>query len=262
MLASVFTKTLRDRAIASLALGLLLAFFVAFVFWFWDSLGLEGAFADMPEVLTDVVAGGTELPPEAGGYATGEMFNLLAPVAVLGFAISFGAGAIAGEERDKTLDLLLANPVSRTWVALSKAAVLVITVLVIGLMLWGGATVAAGVNDLALSASDTGAAVVHLVAFGLAFGLFAFALGAWTGNVAVAAGAAGGVAVASYLGTSALPLIDQLAELAQYTPWYLYNGNAPLLNGVHVGQVVALSAAAVLFLALATVGLNRRDLRG
>lgn len=262
MFANVFTKTLRDRAVTSLAVGVLLAAFVASVFWMWDSLNMDQAFATMPEVVTSLAAGGSELPPEAGGYATGEMFNLLAPIAVLGFAISFGAGAIAGEERAGTLDLLLANPVSRTRVAVSKAAVLTLTVVMIGLILWGGAIIGATINDLALTSADIGAAVLHLIALGLAFGLFAFMMSAVTGSVAVAAGSAGGLAFASYLGTSALPLIDDLADLAQYTPWYLYNGNAPLLNGVDVGQAVALLGAAVLFLAIAVVGLRRRDLKG
>lgn len=50
-----------------------------------------------------------DLSPE--GYLNGQYFNLLAPLLLLIFAIGFGARTLAGEEREGTLELVLATPV-------------------------------------------------------------------------------------------------------------------------------------------------------
>lgn len=50
-----------------------------------------------------------DLSPE--GYLNGQYFNLLATLLLLIFAIGFGARTLAGEEREGTLELVLATPV-------------------------------------------------------------------------------------------------------------------------------------------------------
>jgi hypothetical protein len=60
------------------------------------------------------------------GYLGIELFSLMLPGLLIAAAVGAGARAIAGEEEHATLDLLLANPISRTRVALEKAGAMFI----------------------------------------------------------------------------------------------------------------------------------------
>ena len=59
------------------------------------------------------------------GAGVFELFSLMAPLLLIVFSIGAGASAIAGEEDRHTLELLLANPVSRCRIVLEKLAALV-----------------------------------------------------------------------------------------------------------------------------------------
>ena len=56
------------------------------------------------------------------------MFGTWGAIAMAGLALAMGSSAIAGEERDGTMDILLANPKSRTYVLLSKTGALVMSI--------------------------------------------------------------------------------------------------------------------------------------
>ena len=60
----------------------------------------------------------------AAGYLGSELFSFMVPLLLLIAAVGAGARAIAGEEERGTLDLLLANPVSRRRLVLEKLAAL------------------------------------------------------------------------------------------------------------------------------------------
>ena len=79
------------------------------------------------------------------GYLNTEFFAFMGPLLVLVYAIGGGAAALAGEEDRRTLDLLLANPVSRARVVVEKFAAqaagvtFLMTVLWVALLVGGGA---------------------------------------------------------------------------------------------------------------------------
>jgi len=65
------------------------------------------------------------------GYLGSAVFGLLVPVLLAIFMIVAGSRAIAGDEEAGTLDLVLAHPVSRTRLLLSRLAALIVVVLVV-----------------------------------------------------------------------------------------------------------------------------------
>ncbi|UJH70361.1 ABC transporter permease subunit [Ornithinimicrobium sp. INDO-MA30-4] len=69
-----------------------------------------------PEALNAFI--GTDAP---GGYVVNELFELMAPLAMVAFAVTGGAAAIAGEEQRGTMGMLIAQPLSRRHVLTSKA---------------------------------------------------------------------------------------------------------------------------------------------
>lgn len=196
----------------------------------------------------------------SGNYVVSEIFGLLAPVVVLIIAISGGVAAVAGEERDRTAGLLLAQPVARRDLVVAKAAVVALHVLLAIGLLALGFLLAAALFDSGVSTANALAATVHLLALGLAFAMVALAASAWTGSARLSLALAAGLAVAANLSAALLPLVDGLADGARLSPWYYYNGSQPLANGLDAGHLAVLLAIAACGLALALVGVRRRDI--
>ncbi len=261
MLANPFTKGLRDRwmgmAIAMFSVGAMV-WFAGLVYRDLDD-EISDFFAEMPDVVAQMLG----LVDGAGAVALvlSEMIGFIAPLTLAGLAISIGTGAIARQERRGTFELLLSNPVSRTKVLLEAAASTGFLVVMGGVVLLGTVTGAIGLLGVGPTSLDVGAAVIHLTALSLFFGLLALGAGAWTGNAAVASGSASGLLVLSWLAASLLPLVESVAGLARLSPWYYFASATPLLGGTDWGHVAVLLGFAALCVGLGIVGINRRDLR-
>jgi ABC-2 type transport system permease protein len=214
---------------------------------------------DMPQALLDLMG-----IPEGGdvaGLAFGAIYGLMGAMTLAGIAISMGSGAIAGEERQGTLGLLLGNPQSRTRVVVSKAASMVMLLGMGSLFLWGAGLWVPSFLDVNMTGIHVGALVFHMFVNSLFYGFLALAIGAWTGNGTVASGTAVAVMLVSYLASGILPLIESLEGLAKIFPWYYFNASAPVINGVDWGHMAVLVGLTIALFSLAIVGLNRRDLR-
>ena len=121
--ATVTTKTIRDRwkgwLIATVVMGLMLWWVMSI----YSQIDLS-FYTSMPPVFRSVmnIAKGADV----GSLAYGVMYASYGALILASLALAMGGASIAGEERDGTIGLLLANPKSRTRVLASKAAALVL----------------------------------------------------------------------------------------------------------------------------------------
>lgn len=261
----ILRRNLRDsgRALGWWALGVV--GYVALITAVWpvvrDNPALKTLHETYPEAFKAFVSFGGEFDfSTAAGYLAAELFSLVVPLLLLIAAIGAGARAIAGEEEAHTLDLLLANPISRTRLVLEKLAVVVIELIVIAAVLWFALVVCSRIFGLEVSAPHLLAAVVSAGLIAVAFGALAAAVGAATGRrvIAIAAGAA--LALASYLVNALSPLVPAIDRIRWLSPWYHYASSDALRQGIDVGHalvLVGIFAAAVL---LAPLAFARRDL--
>lgn len=258
MFANVFTKATRDNLPAGLFGALALAFFLFFAMWVYRDVDTSFYF-DLPAGILELVG----INPEGegtGAIAFGSIYNLMGAFTIAGLALSWGASAIAGEERDGTLGFLLGNPVSRRGVLVSKTVSMVLIVALMSLNLWGLGIASAAVLDVSTDGLFVGAITFAMFVNSLFYGFLALAIGAWVGRRSVASGATAGLMIVGYLAANLLPLAD-LEWLARLFPWYYFSSSAPINNGLdwaHVGILIGLSVA--LFIG-AYVGVQRRDLR-
>ena len=143
MLANVFTKTLRDRQLGILigGFGVVLTALLGLAVY----SGLDDTFVELFEAMPDAYLAvlGLGGASNTGSIILGQTVSLMAPLVLGGLAISMGSAAIAGEERDGTLGILLGNPRSRRNIVMSKAAALVLLVVVGGALIWVGSYMSA-----------------------------------------------------------------------------------------------------------------------
>ena len=266
MLGSVWGKTLRDyrRSLPWWALGLVgfVALYAAIYPTVQDLPDVDELLDSYPEALRAFVGAGEGLDlasPE--GYLQTEAFSFLVPLLFLIFGIGAGAGAIAGEEERGSLEVLLAQPVSRRRVVLEKFAAIAAAVVALGLVLWIGLWLGALAVDMEISAGRLLAAVVSAMLLALAFTALAVLVGALTGRRALAIGVAAVVALAAYVLDSIATLVEELEAVQPLSPFYLYRAAEPLRHGLDPGHALALLTVAVALAALAVLAFERRDLR-
>ena len=258
MLAGVFLKTSRDRLVGVLIGGFSVAVLLLAGLAIYREI--DASFINqLPEFYLQLLS----LPDGAGvaGLGFGAILNTIGALTLGGLAISLGSSSIAGEEANGTLGLLLANPVSRTRVLLSKAAAIMGLSLLAVLLLWGAAAITPGMLSVDMTGMMVGSLLVHLFVNTLFYGFLAMAIGAWTGSTSLASGVSAGLMVTGWLAVGIFPLISELDFLTKYFPWYYYAGSQPLANGIHWGHLALLAGASLGFVAVAYVGVGRRDLK-
>jgi len=194
------------------------------------------------------------------GFLHMELYSFVLPLLLIIFAVGFGARAVAGEEEEGTLDLILSGPTARhRWLAHQFAAMTALTFL-IGLVNFAAILLAGVAFDMGLAPGKLAAATFGVVLIALVFGALALAVGAVTGKRGVAIAVASAVALAAYLVFSLAEVVTWLGTVQKASPWYYYAASAPLLKGIEWAHAGVLAAIAVALPVAGGVVLERRDL--
>ncbi len=250
LLRNLFVKSLLDhrRGLAWWVLGVVLL--SAAMTAFYPSISTNDAVQDYldsydPDLLAmfglsenlDITSG--------AGYLNAEMFGFMIPVLVIIFAVSLGASAIAGEEDRRTMEILLSEPVSRSRVLLEKYAFLLAANAMLAVVVWLSLAVGAVAVGMDVSMFKLAQATVSSALLGLTFGSLAFGIGAFTGNRGLSVGVSAGAAAASYVINTLASIVDFLEPAKWVSPFFYYNGNVPIANGLdplHVGLLLLVIA--------------------
>ena len=264
----VAARLLRDRRRSLLWWSVGITGLVLFTVSLYPSVRGQASFEEpaneLPEALRAMFGIDQAVPlTSAPGYLHGRLFASMLPLVLLVFGIGLGARAIAGSEQDGTLELLLANPVTRRTVVVERYLALMAMI--------GALTVAFVVSLLVLGTPFGALDEVSLVglagATGGVFGLtllhatVAFAVGAAPGRRPWASAAATTLAVVGYLFQGLLGLTDALRPARFVLPWHWYLGRNMLAHGVAPDAIIVpLVLSAVIFAGGAAAFL-RRDLR-
>lgn len=262
MLRNSYTKWLWDnrRSIVGWTLGIVGV--GGFYASFWptiDNPAMRDALENYPEALLEAL-NYTDIAT-AAGYVSATVYGLLVATLIAVYAIGAGTRAIAGDEDDETLDLVLAHPIGRTTLALQRFAAVVTGFVVVSLVLWVvmlGLTVPAQLEGIPLS----GYASMHLqlVLYASVYAALTFAIGAGTGRKGLAIAAGAVFAVFGYAANGILPQIEGLAWTKQVSSYNWLTGGAPLTNGLQWDHVLIMTGLVAVFVAAGIWGLQRRDL--
>ncbi len=262
LLRSVFAKTIHDRRHGLLWWSIGIGLLTVATLSVWPSVRDEyqKLVANYPEALLaffGIEKGGLGT---AAGYLQAELFSLLVPLMFAGYMIASCSAATAGEQEAGTLELLLAQPVSRGRVLREKYLGLCTSLAVIAATFAVVLVASTRAFDLSVSIADQLAATTSAYLLALLFGAVALLAGSVTGHRALAAGVASATAVAAYLLSSLAALVKVLKPFRPLSPFWWYSGNDPLRNGLQPLHVGLLAATTLVFLVVATIAFDRRDL--
>jgi ABC-2 type transport system permease protein len=266
VLSNVFAKSLRDvrRSLAWWSLGLvgLVAMMAAVYPTVRDNPDLNKLVKEYPEALKAFISFGGEVDYTSGaGYLGSELFSFMIPLLLLVAAIGAGSRAIAGEEEKGTLDLLLANPVSRRRVLLEKLGALAFEVVALGFVLWLSLWIGSRAATMKVSAGHLAAGATAAAILAIAFGTIALLVGAASGRRGLAVGLSAALAVAAYVVNSLAPLVSALEPLQKVSPIYHYTASDPLRHGLDALHMSVLVGIALVAAVLAVAVFDRRDIR-
>jgi ABC-2 type transport system permease protein len=264
MLRNLYLKSLRDqrRALAWWTVGLVATavFLMALYPTVRESAGqLNDYVKKMPKAMQALLGGIGDYASPAG-YLKAELFNFMMPVVFLIFAIGAGARAIASEERSGTLDLLLANPISRRRVVLQKFGALGSLIVTLSILLLLGLAIGTAAFGFEIGWSGVVAQTFSLAMLAATFGAFSLAVGSLTGSRGIASGLIGGLAVAAYLVNSLSAVASWLRPYRLLSPFHYYSGHDPIVSGLDPVHVAVLLVSTALSLGLAVLAFDRRDL--
>lgn len=265
---AVLWQVVRRRRISMIWWSLGLVTFVALLAIAYptvrDNGELDKTFAGLPpsvQTLLGLSAANSLTSPV--GYLNSQYFANVLPLILLIFAIGLGAWAISGDEAAGTLELLLANPVSRVRVALERAAALI-------LLLAGLASVA-GIALVALApvtGLDKGLPLERVLAataaaafLALAFAAVAFGVGAATGRRSVATAIAATLAIAGYVIEGLAAQVKLFQPIRAVSPWHWLLDGDPLQRGLVLEAWLFPFLLSLLLIGLGTTWFARRDLR-
>ncbi|MDJ0316303.1 ABC transporter permease subunit [Arthrobacter antibioticus] len=165
------------------------------------------------------------------GYTESTFFGLLGFVLIVIAATSWGTAAIAGDEENGTLEIVLAHAVSRTQLVLERTLAVVLR------LAW-----LAAFSALMILALNTSSQLELLPA-----------------NI-VAVAAAAGIAVLGYVLNAIGNQSENLDHLRDFSPYGWAYHHTPLASGADWGGLALLYGFSILFIVVAVVALRRRDI--
>jgi ABC-2 type transport system permease protein len=265
MLRDAFFKSLRDqtRPLAKWVIGVV--FYVALLMAIYPSIRhnagqLQGYIHGLPSAVRTAFLGSGSDFTSPVGFVNVELLSWLAPVVFIAFAVSTAARALAGEEEDGTLSLLLAHPISRRRLTLQKYGAMLVAVAVLGLAFWLALLVATSIAGTPVGAGKLAQALLRLTLLGLAVGSVTFAVGGASGSRQAGIAAGAGVGVAMYL-LNTLAQMNSTARPFRFLSLFHYSGGAsPLGQGLGAADLLALLGTSAVLLVAAVVLFERRDI--
>lgn len=261
MLGDIWTKTLWDqrRALAGWGIGLMVVSLIYGAFYPFAGTPEYGELIEsLPAGLAEAMGWDEIASPH--GYLGSTVFGILGPVLAIIFAIGTGARAIAGDEENGTLELLVAHPVTRRRIVTQRVAALGVALAMAGLVVFLAILTIRGPIDLTIPVGHIAAASLNLALLAAVFGTLALFVGAIAGRRGLVIGVTAVVAVVAYLANGLAPQVDSLAWLQKGSPFHWFAGTDTLRDGLDPASSLLLLALAALFTLAAVFAFDRRDI--
>ncbi|NNC42039.1 MAG: ABC transporter permease subunit [Acidimicrobiia bacterium] len=263
MIRTLTGKGIWDRRKTLMWWGIGMTLYVILNVAFFPSLKEESfseLFESVPEAMLaafgiqDIAALSTGV-----GYVNSQLYDGFGTILVAAWAIAIGATTLSSEEDSKTMDMLLSLPVSRTRVVLEKWLAMVVLMVGISAVIFLVLVVSNPIWELDLTLEGMVWVNLGLALLSILFGTLAMAVSAVSGRRGLAIGASGGLLALLFLLYGLGSVVDSLESIRGASPFYWYLDSVPLAGTVSALGFLGMAFVTLLFLAIAVLGFNRRD---
>lgn len=199
-----------------------------------DNSELDKTFAGLPPGVQAALGLQAGLITSPAGYLNSQYFANILPILLLVFAIGLAAWSIGGDEAAGTLELLLANPISRWRLALERSGALVVEIAALTAVAGLGLVALAPATGLSkgLTPDRILEATVAAGLLALTFAALAFAIGAATGSRGGAMSTAAALAVGLFMIEGLAEQVKVLRPIREASPWHWFLGTDPIRQGL------------------------------
>lgn len=244
-----------------------IVFFVFLTLIFYPTI--KGQTAQLDKSLNQIPPTAKQLFTDTGdifspvGYLSSQIFYLLLPLLLSIFAINLGMSLLGKEERDNTIEMLLARPLSRTRLLFGKALGGLVALAAVGGTTLIFTVIMCRLVKLSVSSLFIAEAVAAAAILALCFGAVAFmltALGRVGRGASIAAAAAFGLG--GYIIVSLAPSIAWLAWPAKLFPFNYYHAAELLTGRYDFANLIYFGCLIAGCLLISWLSFRRRDLTG
>jgi ABC-2 type transport system permease protein len=264
---SVFLKTLRDQRRSLIYWGIGLAATALLMTLYYPSIRSIKSLAEyidqLPKGIMEMFTGGA-VGADFGtpeGFFNTELFGLIVPLLLLVYGVGFGAGSVAGEEEQGTLDFTLAYPVKRSTFVIHKFGVMTAGLLALGVFFWAGMAIGIRSMNIDLNLMRVAEETLNSVLLAAVFSSLALFIGCLRGSKGLSMGVAGGLATLTYLLNGLSALVEGLKPYRVLSPFYHYITPNTLVNGLNAEHALVLLCLTAVFFVAPIPVFDRRDIR-
>lgn len=265
MLRSVFGKIVweRQRSLLWWVGGLVaLAFItVAFVPTLRSQAGFVELFETMPQgflAMFGVESAADLVTPV--GLINSRLYASVGSIVIIILAISVASRSVAAEEESGAMDMLLAQPVTRTRIVLDAAAAIVVLSAMMAAALGVTLVITNPMFDLELSMAGIVGANVGVALLATVYGTLALLVASASGNRGLTLGVATAVVIGGFFINGLSELVTELQGVAEFMPFRWFLESNPLANGIDWPSIALMAGVSAVFVALSVVAFNRRDI--
>lgn len=245
--------------------GLSLALFAAMILSIFgsviDQMGQFGGFLQSmpPAFLAAMGMKDVEQFLTPVGFVNAEFFAFT-PLILGILAISLGSGLLVSDEEDGILDLLMAQPISRTTLFSGRTIGMILTLLAVIALPFLAFVLSPSLAEYELSIGGMLQGFLSLFAILLFFAALALLLSFVLPARRLAAAVAGAVLIGAFFLTTLKELDNKFDAIGRLSPLTYYQGGKAITE-LNVAWLVGLLGVSLLFIVLAWQLFERRDLR-
>lgn len=249
----------RRKSLVGYSVGMALYVLVVVALYpsFKDATNLDDLMGDSSGLAALFGISGSLTTPT--GWLDANIYANFFPLLTLLLTIGYGAWALAGQEADGHLEMVLSLPFGRAQVIGEKIVALVVQAVLFSVVVFAS-SLAGRAFDLDVPIGNLAAATLAVALLGIDFGLLALAIGAGTGNRGLALAVASAVAAGSYLLSTMAPLVSWLDPVKYLSLFYWSVGDQQLELGVTPASLLVLVLVGLACGTAAIEAFKRHDL--
>ena len=221
---------------------------------------LDKSLSQLPESAKALFAGSGDFASPVG-YLNSQIFFLMLPMLLTILTIGLGSSIVAKEEREGTVELLLARPVSRNKLLISKSLAAIVILILVSTLAFITTAITVKLVDLIVPLRYIAAATFSSVILAMCFGAIAFVITILSKTSKTASiGIATFIAFGGYIISSLSTTVDWLKTPSKFFPAYYYKPESILHGNIEWQYLLFPISIIVVSAIVSWWSFNRRDI--